>query len=258
MLALLLLGSLSIAVACDGAGPTAPRASASSEPTGAGSGCPAAEPTCLAWDDFATPSDGSREAATGQPWTMEGLFCASCGPTLAVADGQALLVPAEEKNFIWLATLDTGVATGVDVVARIKLSPMPRRANVGVVALYRDRHNHLTCKLEVTEGNPTGLLAIGDQLDGETTSLLASAEGIGLRNGRSYQLRLTIPRSLETQPVRCSAVGPGLPGAEVSVRLSPERIAAYGGGSSQGLRIKIYDDEDDGRSSWDSFLVRRI
>jgi hypothetical protein len=252
----LLILALGFASSC-GTGDTpagSPTTSVSPEPA---SVCPPRAPGCLAWDDFGDPDPPPRETGTGQVWVTEGLFCDGCEPELEVRDGAAFIIPAPEKNFIWLATVDTGVDTGIEVIAEITLSPTPRRANVGVVALYRDRKNHLTCKLEVTEGNPSGLLAIGDQLDGTTTSLLASEAGIGLRNGKTYRLRLSIPPSLTTMPVRCSVTGPGIASAEVSFDLPPERIAGYGAGTSQGLRIKVYDDEDDGGSSWRSFLVRR-
>ncbi len=165
--------------------------------------------------------------------------------------------PGPEKNFIWLATVDTGQTGGITVGSDITLSPTPFRANIGLVALFVDRQNFLTCKIEVTEGNPDGLLAIGEQLGGDTHSLLADRSHIGLRNGQTYRLELKIPSALSRRPVRCAVSGPGVATA-ASFRLSPARLTAYGDGTSQGLRIKIYDDEDDGGSRWDDFLVQPL
>lgn len=168
------------------------------------------------------------------------------------------MAPGADKIFIWLATIDTGRSTGVVISADITLSPTPRRANVGLIGLFEDRMNHLTCKLEVSEGHHEGLLAIGEQRNDETTSLLAERDGVGLRNGRTYHLTLTIPRSPADRPVRCDVSGDGIDPVAVSLQLTAARLAAYGDGAGQGLRIKIFDDEDDGRSSWDNFLVRPI
>jgi hypothetical protein len=246
-----------LALACGGSPlPSGEATTSTSSEVDAGSGCPAAVPRCLAWDDFDTTDGEAAEAATGQSWTTEGLFCESCHPSLSVMNGRAALVPATAKNFIWLATMDTGASSGIVVSAEITLSPTKGRANVGLVALYADRRNHLTCKIEVTEGNPDGLLAIGDQMDGHTTSLLADRGDVGLKNGETYRLELAIPSSVRKHPVRCSVSGPSLDRTAVAVRLMPDRIAAYGDGSSQGIRIKIYDDEDDGLSTWGDFLVR--
>ena len=166
--------------------------------------------------------------------------------------------PGSDHNSIWLATLDSGRATGVEVSARITLSPTPMRANVGLVALFEGRMDHLTCKLEVSHGHPDGLLAIGEERGGLTTSLLAERKDVGLRNGKTYRLTIRIPWDPATSPVRCAAEGPGIERTAVSFQLTPAMLASYGGGTAQGLRIKIFDDEDDGLSTWDDFLVRPL
>jgi hypothetical protein len=166
--------------------------------------------------------------------------------------------PGSDKNFVWLATLDSGQATGLQVISDITLSPTPERANVGVVALFAGRMDHLTCKLELSRGHPEGLLAIGEERDGFTTSLLADREDVGLRSGETYRLVLTIPRDPAQAPVRCAVSALGLNGVAIEYQLPPESLAAYGRGTGQGLRIKIFDDEDDGGSGWEDFLVRPI
>lgn len=168
------------------------------------------------------------------------------------------MAPGSDNNFIWLATIDTGRSTGIVISTDITLSPTPRRANVGLIGLFEDRMNHLTCKLEVSEGHPKGLLAIGDQRNGKTTSLLAERDGVGLRSAKTYHLAFTIPKSPADRPVRCAVSGGGIDPVAVSLQLTAAKLGAYGDGTGQGLRIKIFDDEDDGKSSWDNFLVRPV
>jgi hypothetical protein len=218
--------------------------------------CPPSAQDCLAWDDFERADGLIEDAPSGQTWETTSLSCATCRPAFVIDDGRALMSPGAADISIWLATIDTGRATGLEVSARVTLSPTPLRANVGLVALYVDRGNHLTCKLEVSEGHPDGLITIGEQAGGRTTSLLAERDGIGLRSGSTYRLAIIVPRALSEHPVSCTVSGSGLERTTVSVEASDESIAAYGAGTAQGIRIKIFDDEDDGRSVWDDFLVR--
>lgn len=168
------------------------------------------------------------------------------------------MAPGSDENFIWLATIDTGHATGIAVSANVRLSPTPLRANVGLVALFADRMNHLVCKVEVTEGHPGGLLAIGDELHGATTSLLAHRDDVGFVGGNTYRLELRVPSSPARSRVTCRASGQGIQPTKVAYQMTAANIAAYGAGTGQGLRIKIFEDEDDGNSSWDDFEVARI
>jgi hypothetical protein len=220
--------------------------------------CPQRAQDCLAWDDFERADGPIDDAPSGQTWVTTSLSCATCRPVFSIRDGRALMSPSAEDISIWLAMVDTGRATGLEVSATITLSPTPLRANVGLVALFVDRDNHLTCKLEMSEGHPDGLITIGEQLGGRTTSLLAERDGIGLRSGSAYRLAITVPRTPSEHPISCTVSGSGLGQKTVSLMPSGESIAAYGAGTAQGLRIKIFNDEDDGRSTWDDFLVRPI
>lgn len=219
------------------------------------SSCPARAGDCLAWDDFEREDGPVTVTPSGATWELHGLACDDCGPTFTIRDGRAAMAPTSEHNSVWLATVDTGRSTDLVVSSRIRLSPTRHRANIGSVGLFVDRRNHMVCKIEVTDGNPRGLLALGDELDGVQTSLLAYRKDIGLRNGSTYRLRLTIPARLDRRPVRCEVSGNGIERTAVAHRLSPEQIDAYGAGGSQGIRIKIFEDEDDGGSQWEDFLV---
>jgi hypothetical protein len=244
---------VSLSAACGGGGEAAPAGSPTSD---ALPPCPSTALDCLAWDGFDRAPGPIVRADSGQEWATHGLSCPECHPAFDTDGRRASMSPGADQVFVWLATVDTGRATDVEVAAEITLSPTPERANVGVVALFVDRKNHLTCKIEVTEGHPDGLLSIGEELAGTTTSLLAERDRVGLRNGGTYRLVLSVPRSLGSRPVTCSVTGEGIRKTRVSHVLSSEGLSAYGDGTSQGLRIKIFDDEDDGGSSWDDFLVR--
>jgi hypothetical protein len=118
---------------------------------------------------------------------------------------RAKMAPGADKNSVWLATIDTGRATGITISANIRLSPTPMRANVGLVGLFADRMNHLVCKVEVSEGHPNGLLAIGDERRGATTSLLAQRDDVGFVGGGTYRLELRVPSSPAISRVTCRA-----------------------------------------------------
>jgi hypothetical protein len=230
----------------------------SGSPAADGGACPAGERDCLVWDDFAGVSGDVDRAVSGQDWDTWTINCLSCdGPTLRADDGRASLVPPNQNLQVFVATLDTGGSSGVRVSADITTSPTPQRANVGLVALFDDPEDFLDCKIEVSHGHPDGLVAIGDELAGRTTSLLASADDVGLENGRTYHVELTVPASLD-EPVVCRVTGGGIAATTIRTALSSEQVDAYGEGTGQGLRIKIFDDEDDGGSRWDNFLVERV
>ena len=191
--------------------------------------CPPSLPNCLAWDAFSGPSGPTVLSTSGQPWATWGLACPDCRPVFETDGSRARMAPGADKNFIWLATIDTGYATGITVSANIRLSPTPLRANVGLVALFADRMNHLVCKVEVTEGHPDGLLAIGDQQHGTTTSLLAYRDDVGLVGGKTYRLELRVPSSPAHSRVTCRASGQGIEPTKVAYQMTAADIAAYGG-----------------------------
>lgn len=217
--------------------------------------CPTSAPDCLAWDAFDGPVGPITKSRSGQDWATWGLGCPDCHPAFVTDGSRATMAPGADNVFIWLATIDTDRATDLTVSADITLSPTPERANVGLVGLFADRMNHLVCKMEVSEGHPDGLLSIGDERAGVTTSLLAGREHIGFTSGGTYRLQLHVPASLGDSPVTCTASGGGIGRSKVAYRLPPVSVAAYGHGTGQGLRIKIFDDEDDGGSTWDNFRV---
>ncbi len=168
------------------------------------------------------------------------------------------MAPGADHIQVWLATLDTGRATSIRVSADITMSPTPLRANVGLIALFVDLANHFSCKIEVSEMHPNGLLTFGDVQHDVRSYRLAPLQHLGLRNGATYHLALTVPSSLADEPMRCEVSGEDIGTAEVEYQLTPAKIAAYGDGTKQGLRLHITSDEDDGGSTWDNFEVRQI
>ena len=166
--------------------------------------------------------------------------------------------PRAHHGQVWLATIDSGRATGIRVSADITMSPTPLRANIGLLALFKDARNHLSCKIEVSALHPQGLITFGDQLNDVSGYRLAPLQHIGLENGHTYHLELTVPDDPSTDPVRCDVSGGGIEPVSVELHLNDDELAAYGEGTKQGLRIHIIDDEDDGGSTWDNFEVRAL
>ncbi len=117
--------------------------------------CPADVPGCLSWDDFDGPPGAIVRSSSGAELDHLGAqlrrLATLCSRAMAP---RAAMAPGSRKNSVWLATIDSGRATGLVVDATITLSPTPLRANVGLVALFADRKNHVVCKLEVSHGRP--------------------------------------------------------------------------------------------------------
>ena len=116
-----------------------------------------------------------------------------------------------------------------------------------------DNKNNMVTKLEVTPGHPGGMLAVGDQINGQIHSTLCKVERLGLVNGVAYRLSVTRTGDIVTGSVTSLADGSVI--ASCSAMLSAEALSAFGAGTGQGLRVKIKDDEDDGGSRWDNFAV---
>jgi hypothetical protein len=196
----------------------------------------------VAWDSF---SDG--EAATsdsGGVWTQ-------VNHTWSVQDGQA--VAAADRTRIGYAVMATPVSAAFTVQADITLSPTDLRAAPALVTNWVDNKNNMVTKLEVTPGHPGGMLAVGDQINGQIHSTLCKVERLGLVNGAAYRLSVTRSGDVVTGSVTSLADGSEI--GSCSAVLSAEAMAAFGEGTGQGLRVKIKDDEDDGGSRWDNFAV---
>ena len=71
------------------------------------------------------------------------------------------------------------------------------RANAGLTVLWKDHSNHLWAKLEISPGNPNGIMTIGRRLRGKVTSLLASSRG-GLTRGATYHVVLQVSGGVAT------------------------------------------------------------
>ncbi len=152
------------------------------------------------------------------------------------------------------ATLDIGTSSVFAVAASITLSPTFHRANAGLTALFVNHDNHIFCKIEVTDGNPNGLLTIGKRQRGVTTSLLSkvrgSAGGWRLLNGAVYRLSL----SRSGNAMRCTVSGGNLSAQQqVTYTLTSSELSSFGSGTRVGMRSKVHFDEDDGGSRYDNF-----
>lgn len=125
------------------------------------------------------------------------------------------------------------------------------RSNAGLTVLWKDHSNHLWAKLEISPGNPGGLMTIGRERGGNGTSLLAVSRG-GLKAGETYHVTLAV----EDGVARFTVIGASVPFSHtISYRLSGQDLAAFGSGDYAGVRAKYLFDEDDGGSRWDNLTV---
>ena len=185
------------------------------------------------------------ETDSGQPWRYSnGTWSIDADAAVFNADGSV----AE-------AIVNSDLSDAFKAEADITLSPEHLRANAGLTILHRDHGNHVFCKVEITQGHPTGFMSIGSYVDGQGRSLLgpgASQGDLGLVNGQTYHG--ACKRRGERISWRIS--GGNLASAErVNYDLTAEDIAAFGDATSQGLRARVASDEDDGATRWDNFDV---
>ena len=125
------------------------------------------------------------------------------------------------------------------------------RANAGLTVLWKDHSNHLWAKLEVSPGNPSGIMTIGRRLRGKTTSLLVASKG-GLIRGATYHVVLQVSGGVST----FTATGVDVSFSKaISYRLTSSDLGAFGTGGYAGVRAKYLYDEDDGGSRWDNLTV---
>jgi hypothetical protein len=178
----------------------------------------------------------------GSPWTNTSGW--------AIDDGRVKLT----SNGTHETVVDTGLSDGYRVAVDISLSPS--RANAGLSTLWRNHSNHLFCKIEVTPRNPGGLMSIGHQLHGRNVSLLKSAKGFGLDRGRTYRLSIT----KHGRAIDCTITGNGINGGSrtITYTLSSAEVSSFGSATRSGLRGKNLNDEDDGQTRYDKFIVRAI
>jgi hypothetical protein len=189
-------------------------------------------------------SDGFDRAngSLGDPWSNTNGW--------AVEDGRVRLL----SNGIAEAVVDSGLSDRYRVSATIAFSP--NRANAGLTTLWKNHANHLFCKIEVTPGNPSGLISIGHALNGKGKSLLKSAKGFGLSRGGTYQLSIT----KLGKAVSCAVTGSGIGGGTktITYTLSSSEVSSFGSATRSGLRGKNLYDEDDGLTRYDAFSVQAI
>jgi hypothetical protein len=131
------------------------------------------------------------------------------------------------------------------------LTLSPERSNAGLTVLWKNHRNHLWAKLEITPGNPNGLMTIGRRRGGRVKSLLARSRG-GLKAGETYHVELGVVGRTATFTV--TGVTASFSRA-ISYRLSAEDQAAFGEGAHAGVRAKYLYDEDDGGTRWDNLSV---
>ena len=199
---------------------------------GVSSAVPASATTTFA-DAFDRP-----DGPLGSPWV-------AANSTWGVRSGAAQMLRARWADTIAAATVDSGL-TEYRVSADVRLSPTFRRANAGLVIASVSVRTHLFCKIEVTAGNPDGLMSIGRRVNGKTTSLLATIRNAGFTNGTTY-------------PVTCGRSG-NVVTMTVGTRtlrytMSSSDVSRFGSATAVGMRVHVAPDEDDGLSTFDNVVV---
>lgn len=176
------------------------------------------------------------DGALSSPWS-------AVNSTWAVRSNKARVSTTRYASGIAYA-VRSFVSANFSVSARITLSSIPRRANAGLTLLFVNDANNIFCKIEVTEGNPNGLMSTGRRRSGVTTSLLAKYRGTGFVNGGTYGV--TCRRSGNVIRMTVGA-------RTISYTLTSTDLSAFGSGYQVGLRAHVAADEDDGSSTYDDF-----
>jgi hypothetical protein len=166
-----------------------------------------------------------------------------------------------------VATIDCRTTGDLLIQADVTLSPTTDRANVGLVFRFVDPQNYLWAKVKVTATDPTGAIGIGKVEDGlAATPSLGSLARAGLRNGETYHLAL----ALRGPKVSITVSGGSLAQpVTLSYAMSADEMSRFGDATRVGMLARWFggdpaiegdpaEDEDDGGSSWDNFLVSRI
>ena len=135
--------------------------------------------------------------------------------------------------------------------AEADLTLSPGRSNAGLTVLWKDHNNHLWAKLEISPGNPLGLMTIGRRRSGAVTSRLAYSTG-GLTKGATYHVVLSVDSGVATFTV--TGISESF-SKTLSYQLTTTDLTAFGSGTKAGVRAKYLYDEDDGGSRWDNLIV---
>ena len=118
-------------------------------------------------------------------------------PSGLPTDGsRASMAPGADHGQVWLATIDSGRATGDPRERRYHHVPDALRANVGLLALFKDARNHLSCKIEVSALHPQGLISRGSAE--RRLGLPAGTAAAHRSRERLLHLELTAPPDLST------------------------------------------------------------
>jgi hypothetical protein len=178
------------------------------------------------------------DAPLGAPWL-------TANSTWGVRSGAARMLTARWPNTAAIATVDTAT-TQHTISADITLSPTLRRANAGLIVAGIDYKNNFFCKVEVTPGNPNGLMAIGRRLNGKISSLLVGVTDAGFTNGSTYHVTCARSGDVVTMTVGSRTI---------SYPMTQTDLAAFGSATRVGLRTHLAPDEDDALSTYDNVVV---
>jgi hypothetical protein len=83
--------------------------------------CASGERACLAWDDFDRSPGPVVDAPSGQAWETWTIFYPEFHPVFTTDGSRASMAPGADHGQVWLATIDSGRATGIRVSADITM-----------------------------------------------------------------------------------------------------------------------------------------
>jgi hypothetical protein len=215
-----------------------PSPSPSPDPSPSPSPDPSPSPSPSPPPIFADTFDRADGNTLGSQWSY-------ASSTWGVRSNGARFLTGAYTSTTALATVNVNT-TQVSVSADIRLSSTFHRANAGLTLGALDYKNNVFCKVEVTDGNPNGLMSIGRRLNNVITSQLAAIRNAGFVNGGTYHVTCARAGDVVTMTVGARSI---------SYTLTSADLAAFGSSTRAGFRTHVAPDEDDGMSVFDNFTV---
>ena len=179
------------------------------------------------------------DGGLGSPWV-------TTSSTWGVRSNHAVFLTGNYTSTTGVASVPIASTTDAYTSVDITLSLTPLRANAGLTPAFVDYNNNMFCKIEVTAGNPHGLMSIGRRLNGTMTSGLAVVRNAGFVSGGTYHVGCARTGSTITMTVGSNTIG---------YAMSPTDLAKFGTTTKVGLRGHLSPNEDNGGSTYDNFNV---
>ena len=153
-------------------------------------------------------------------------------PVFTTIESRASMAPGADHGQVWLATIDSGRATGTPRECRHHHVPdPPSRERRPLSALQGCAEPSQLQDRGLSTSSPR---SHPSQLKDVSGYRLAPLQHIGLENGKTYHLELTVPADLSTDPVRCDVSGGGIEPVSVELHLTGAELAGVRGRDETG------------------------